>query len=265
MPIAKAAAIDNEIFYSAQKSYVSNIEQLAVSVENPNITLSVANDENYAYVMATHAKLPNNHYIIYQRNSANFPTEVHCEAAKDDTLANWLCQNGLEGTAISGSMSQNFNTYVLKGTGNGDTNAISSILANIGCNASETNQNKSCEVIVNNPNSVTKITCKNKDDSSTCTYTTYRSDSSQDICYGQRAQLVNGECVATMKGSYEKEYDENGNMTEHLCNNYTTGSGCYALGEEVYDAGGPPQTAIAISGMNTDNVLPINKVKVMTT
>lgn len=135
-------------------------------------------------------------------------------------------------------MSQNFNTYVLKGTGNGDTNAISSILANIGCNASETNQNKSCEVIVNNPNSVTKITCKNKDDSSTCTYTPYRSDSSQDICYGQRAQLVNSECVATMKGSYEKEYDENGNMTEHLCNNYTTGSGCYALGEEVYDAGG---------------------------
>ena len=38
--------------------------------------------------------------MIYQSHSPNFAGETHCEAKQDDTLANWLCEKGLEGTFV---------------------------------------------------------------------------------------------------------------------------------------------------------------------
>ena len=202
----------------------------------PNLQL--VHDDHSSFVMVSRPDLPNNRYVLYQKYSENFPSEAHCEAATDDNDANWLCRDGLNGNLISGSVTPNFNTYVISGIGNGTMPGLSEVLTNIRCSDSENSGSKSCEVIINDFTSVTKVYCSNKNNPASCSYVTYDEDGSQSTCYGKAANYIDGECVANKKGSYMKSYDEEGNLTEYLCNNYTTGSGCYALGQEQYDVNG---------------------------
>lgn len=241
MPAARAVANGNEIFYLTHHDYTTNINDLDVSVVSglpPENSYNLVNDENYAYVSVSHISLPYNHHLVFQKNSPNFPGETHCEAAADNEKANWLCKSGLNGVLLGGGISTGYNSYIIDGAGNGTASALSERLANISCADNESSGKKSCDVTVNNSKSVTKTTCTDKTKISTCTYTTYNDDGSQNICYGSRASLVDGECVADKKGTYGRDYDENGNYTDHLCNNYVSGSGCQALGDEMYDEDG---------------------------
>lgn len=241
MSIARATADANEIHYVTHNTYTTDLKDLHITLpEDSSVTseLTIETDDHSSYVLVSRSDLPKNKYIVYQKYSENFPLEAHCEAEIGDTNANWLCKTGLQGKLIEGSITPNYNTYVISGVGNGSIRTISEILENIKCEDKENTGNKFCEVIVNDFSSVTKVYCKDKNNPSTCSYTTYKANGSQSICYGKAANYVDGECVANKKGSYQKSYDANGNLTEYLCNNYTNGSGCYALGEEQYDPNG---------------------------
>ncbi len=240
MTIAKKTANANEVYYVAHHTYTTDPETLDITIPNnvESLNLELVNDDTFSFVAISRPDLSKNKYILYQKFSSNFPGEAHCEAAADDADANWLCRQGLNGNLIDGSITPNYNTYVISGTGNGKMQGLAEVLTHIQCNDNENSGSKSCEVIVNNYGSVTKVSCTNKNNVSSCSYSTYEKDGSQSTCYGKAANYVDGECIANKKGSYMKAYDENGNLTEYLCNNYTTGSGCYALGQEQYDANG---------------------------
>lgn len=121
LPTTKAVRDGNEAYYLTHSGYASATNQLDVTAtDNDDMTLELGNSLDYAYVLATRPSLNNkNNLIMYQKHSINFPGEIHCEADKDDTRANWLCQEGLKGTITSGSITPDFITYVLDGEGNG--------------------------------------------------------------------------------------------------------------------------------------------------
>lgn len=243
---AKPIADANERHYTIHNAYVTDPEHLDINISESSSgsNIQLKSDNQYSYVSVSRPDLPGNKYVIFQRYSNNFPSEAHCEAAVNDAKANWLCEKGLQGTLINGSITPNYNTYVISGTGNGQAApALSEFLANIKCTDSENSGSKSCEVIINDSGNVTKVSCKNKNNPSSCSYVTYDDDGSQSTCYGSAANYIEGECIANKKGSYRKVYDEDGNLTEYLCNNYTSGSGCYALGQEQYDSNGTHMAA----------------------
>lgn len=240
MLLAKTTANANEMYYGTHHAYTTNPKILDITIPNnvESLNLELVNDDDVSFVSVSRTDLPKNKYILYQKFSSNFPAEAHCEAEAGDADANWLCKQGLNGKLIDGSITPNYNTYVISGTGNGRMQGLAEVLTHIQCNDNENSGSKSCEVIVNSYSSVTKVSCTNKNNVSSCSYSTYKKDGSQSTCYGKAADYVEGECIANKKGSYMKAYDENGNLTEYLCNNYTSGSGCYALGQEQYDANG---------------------------
>ena len=122
IPITKAVRDGNESYYLTHSGYASAANQLDVTATNNNdMTLELSNDPDYSYVLATRSDLnEKNNLIMYQKHSAQFSGETHCEALKDDESANWLCATGMHATQTLGEgISEGYVTYVLEGTGNG--------------------------------------------------------------------------------------------------------------------------------------------------
>ncbi|MBQ4493132.1 MAG: prepilin-type N-terminal cleavage/methylation domain-containing protein [Elusimicrobiaceae bacterium] len=240
IPITKSIANANELNYLSSNSYARTMRDLDVTIsdniEELNITLG--NAEDASYVLTRRADLPGNSYIIYQKNSPNFPDEIHCEADPNDSRAVWLCSKGLGGTLISGSVTPNFNSYVLVGSGKGTMPTVRINLSNIKCEENETTAQRSCQITHSDEHSITKKTCNNKKNEATCTYTTYTDDGAQRICYGNKAVSLEGQCIPEGNGKYGTDYDAEGNYTQLFCHNYTSGSGCYAYESESYDSDG---------------------------
>lgn len=241
IPIAKAVANANEAYYMGANQYATNKNSLDLSVSQDakGVNIILGNNEHSHYVLANRPDLPSNNYIIYQQNSETFASEIHCEADKNNDLANWLCENQLSGTLIEGSLTPNFNTYVLYGSGTGTISSQVHVdLSTITCEQNSNSGNKSCEITYQDDHSITKKTCNNKKNESTCTYTTYTDDGGQNVCYGNKAISLEGQCIPEGNGKYGTDYDEDGNYTQLFCHNYTSGSGCYAYGSESYDSDG---------------------------
>ena len=100
IPPAKIVANGNEVYYLTHNAYATDVRNLDVSVIKeipPQNSYTLVNDPDYAYVTVSSVNLPHNRHIIFQNHSKNFPREVHCEAAVDNELANWLCGSGLGG------------------------------------------------------------------------------------------------------------------------------------------------------------------------
>ena len=117
MPIAKAANEDNEIYFLDNGHYATEVGQLRFVAENnlpEGVELEVFQDSDYAYVLASRADLAHNTYIMYQKNSLNFPDNIHCEAQKDDVEANLLCES-VGGVLAEGGLSPDYVTYILRG------------------------------------------------------------------------------------------------------------------------------------------------------
>ena len=211
MPIVKAMNDSNEAYYLEHSSYASNPQDLPVQGQEnyPEGTeLEFSPDTDYAYVLGTNTSL-NNNYLMYQKQSINFPGEIHCEALKTDDLANWLCSDGLHGTKIAGSVTDGYNTYILQGTGNGTSYSIAEEMKEVGCQPEENSGNSSCTVERSEEN-VIKTVCTNKDNPSTCTYYIYGRDGFQWGCPASKAKLVDGTCMPTGQGVYAERYDEDG-------------------------------------------------------
>ncbi len=117
IPPTKTIADAQEFYYMNNGSYATDTEDLEVTVKNnEDITLALSEKYKYKYVMGSHNKAGKNHYIVYQKHSPKFADNIHCEAAKDDAKANWLCEKGLGGTLLTGSISgKNYLTYLLAG------------------------------------------------------------------------------------------------------------------------------------------------------
>ncbi len=122
IPPTKTIADAQEFYYMNNGSYATDVEALEVTLKNnEDLTIQLSEKDKYKYVMGSHNKADKNHYIVYQKHSPKFADNIHCEAAKDDAKANWLCEKGLGGTLLMGSISgKNYLTYLLAGDGIGN-------------------------------------------------------------------------------------------------------------------------------------------------
>ena len=234
---ARNLAHAQEAFYLEGGRYAEDLNHLYISFHGENlqnINTDMGNQEQYSYVKTSKADL-NNSCIYYLKNSQNFPGEVHCEALKDNERAARLCTS-LGGQRIPGSLTDNYITYVLSGTGNGVSHSIVSTMDSIQCSESETSGNQSCEV-VKYENSSVKTFCTNKNDPSTCKYYIYDQNAYTWECNAANSNLVGGSCIPTGTGTYLKRWDEDGNRIEMQCDNYdTTIHACSQLAERTYNA-----------------------------
>ena len=117
MPPTKSLAEAQEVFYLNNGEYAEDKEELDLSVPNTaQTTVTVSDKRNYKFVKGHHTGVPGANYIVYQKNSKRFASNVHCEAAKTDDTAQWLCEKGLNGTLLTGSISgADYVTYLLSG------------------------------------------------------------------------------------------------------------------------------------------------------
>ncbi len=220
MPTAKTIANSQEAFYMANGSYAEDLSNLETQVTKdasgstaqlPDGTkLEISQRESHKYVKMSKDNLDNN-YIVYQAQSPNYAKEIHCEALKDSTRAERLCET-LGGEKINGYLTPGYDTYVLEGTGLGMSADVADKIdqaGNGGWQACDTYPcTKTCS-------SVSGYTCSG----------TYREDGS----YTERSCQDNI-CV-------EKEYGEDGKMdSKRTC--LLKGNVCEAQTETIYDEDG---------------------------
>ena len=117
IPPTKALADAQEVFYLNNGNYAFDKEEIDLSVPtNSQTTITLSDKNNYKYVMGQHSEVPGAKYLIYQKHSKRFADNIHCEADKNDEQAKWLCEKGLNGTLLTGSISgSNYLTYLLSG------------------------------------------------------------------------------------------------------------------------------------------------------
>ena len=105
MPIAKALAEGNEIYYMEHGNYSEEPTELLVQgkAEYPDGTeVLIYDEDDLSYVRTTNDSVPNARYLVYQKHSENFADTTMCEAGDD--RAKELCQ-ALGGEEISGGNS----------------------------------------------------------------------------------------------------------------------------------------------------------------
>ncbi len=129
MPIAKALAEGNEVYYMEHGNYSEDPTVLMVQgkAEYPDGTNILMYDEGgLSYVRTMNANVPSARYLVYQKHSGNFADTTMCEAAND--RANALCQ-AIGGEEIFGGNSSGedgWTAYLLTGSyGRTDTFAVS--------------------------------------------------------------------------------------------------------------------------------------------
>ena len=119
MSIARGINQGNEDFYLNNGHYATDMSSLVITGSNeyPDGTnVQLNSDEKYSYVLVKRDGL-NNNYVMYQSHSSQYPSNIHCEAKKDDSMAAWLCGEALEGLKIAhGSLTKGYDTYILKGS-----------------------------------------------------------------------------------------------------------------------------------------------------
>lgn len=221
LPTTKAVRDGNEAYYLAHGRYATATNQLDVTAtNNEDMTLELSRDPDYSYVLATHPDLSEkNNLIMYQKQSAQFPGEIHCEAKAEDTQAQWLCERGMHATRSLGEViTEGYNTYVLEGTGNGLTPAQMAAAQNVPtCDTAYTAGATSCHI----------------------TEATGNTPKTKQVCYSIKGD--DDYCVTT-------EFNEDGKKTRRLS---CTSSKCY---ESRYDADGHEtgSGSCNISQMSTD-------------
>lgn len=234
---AKKLAEAQEMFFVENGHYANDVSNLHISFSEESLqdlNADTGEQEQYSYVKTSKEGL-NNNCIYYLKNSQNFPGEVHCEALKDNDRAIHLCTS-LGGQRIPGSLTDNYITYVIDGSGNGVSSSIIANMNSIQCEENEIGGNKSCE-ITKYEKSTLKTVCTQKNDPTTCKYYIYDENAYTWECDAGKSKLVEGSCIPTGTGTYLKRWDEDGNRIEMQCDNYdTTQNACSQLAERTYNA-----------------------------
>ena len=126
MPITKALAEGNEIYYMEHGNYSEEPTELPVQgkAEYPDGTeVLIYSEDDLSYVRTTNDSVPNARYLVYQKHSGNFAGTTMCEAGDDRAKA--LCQ-ALGGEEVPGGNSSgesNWTAYLLSG-GYGSTDTF---------------------------------------------------------------------------------------------------------------------------------------------
>ncbi len=223
MPTAKTIANSQEAFYLANGNYAEDLSNLETQVTKdasgstaqlPDGTkLEISQRESHKYVKMSKDNLDNN-YIVYQAQSPNYAKEIHCEALKDSTRAERLCET-LGGEKINGYLTPGYDTYVLEGTGLGMSADVADKIDQAGNGGWQACDTYPCTKTCNRP-IASGYTCEG----------TYQEDGSykERFCQGKV-------CV-------EKDYDEDGKMKEkRVCELQENGS-CRFKVKAIYDEDG---------------------------
>ena len=233
MPTTKAVHDGNEAYFMAHGGYASAVNQLDVTAtNNEDMTFEISRDPDYSYVLATRPNLENN-LIMYQKHSAQFPGEIHCEALADDTKANWLCEKGMHAIKTLGEgITSGYIEYVIEGEGTGLTPAEMDAMNGPNCDKA-LSMGYTCSITQNEDGSTTKQVCHAR---GVCSIYNYNEDGS----YKRTTCQLNNSNVCVSK--VEFFYDENGNLlARRQCNNADANGKCTAYGrgnEYVYDENG---------------------------
>jgi len=215
MPITQAIRNSQEIYYMTNGRYANAVSKLEVTTTNNNeATVTVSDEYDYAYTMTTRPDIQNN-LIMYQKHSVNYPGQIHCEAFATNSLANWLCHEGMKGTPIDGSITNGYNTYILEGNENDGM-----LLTALEKTAQQICSDSEMCIIDNTKNTITSC----------------------DPAYGT---MDHGQCIPTSGsysgGPYQIVYDENGGMvSSNVCySDYgINGLGCSRELTKIHNADG---------------------------
>ena len=282
MPMAKAIADAQEVYFQGRQLYALDVEELDVTpVTAENTSVSLSQTDGYDYVMAQNSQVPGAHYIIYQKYSENYPSEIHCEAADDNEDAQWLCgvlsNNNSIGTTITGG----YTTYVINGTGAGFPPAYIALMERVDCSGAEAlgftctsdaeaGTKKICTMVgstnicrtktYNEDGSYTSVTCRaNNEGVCTSSWKAALYDANG-IQAGQRecsTVAADGSC-SVYRTSFDYTYDTNGNiLTKRYCKSSTIAADAscseYSYGDYyTYDANGNVRTQRYCSKIEAD-------------
>ena len=278
MPIANAMADSNEAYYLEHGNYATDPQDLPVQgqLEYPTgTTLEFGQNMDYAYVLASNPSARNN-YIVYQKQSGNYPGEIHCEAVTGDELAESICASFGNGTGIGTTLTEGYTTYIIEGIGAG----VAPGADDSSCDAA-TALGYTCNMSTNEQGQQVKQICKNN----FCRTKTYNEDgsymsitcqtNSEGVCTAYRVSVMydangkklaerdcssvdgNGNCTAYKStGNYDYTYDANGNMLiERRCSGFDAGGNCTAYDyarNYTYDANGNMLTNRYCSNMDSN-------------
>ena len=213
MPVAKAVADAQEVYYLGKNMYALGTDELDVTpttAENTSVTLS--EKDGYDYVLTQRTDIPQLHYVIYQKHSEQFPDEIHCEALKDDTSAEKICRSLGATKEIGETLTSNFITYVLSGTGN---------KADTGTEEEEPGVELDAETLAK-----LQAQAENCPDGYECFVNEKKGTVTR--CRAEYGQIVNGECVAKRSTSawpYKEEYNADGQKEKQLY--------CYSFADDT--------------------------------
>ncbi len=206
MPTTQAVRDGNEMYFMTNGRYADALAKLDVTTTNTeDMTITLSDDSDYAYTLATRPNIKNN-LIMYQKHSANFPGEIHCEALSGNKQAKWLCEKGLHAVKNIGEVvSDGYDTYVIEGTGQGLNRAqVEAALTATTCDKAYASGASTCNITDNTTtNGKTKQVCYSINGTNDYCITTEFSESNQQT---KRTVCASGEC-------YEYEYNEDGNKT----------------------------------------------------
>ena len=249
MPMAKAIADAQEVYYQGRQLYALDVDELDVTPVNAeNTSVSLSQTDGYDYVMAQNSRVPGANYIIYQKYSENYPSEIHCEAADDNEDAQWLCGVLSNNNSIGKTVTDGYTTYIMKGTGSGLPVGAGNDDGGVSCSAAEA-MGLSCNITTNEAGEQVKQICTN----GICRTRTYNEDGS----YTSVTCNVdnNGVCTANL---YTDTYDANGNRTSQrycqtiandgTCSKYSTGNAY----DYTYDANGKKTSERTCSTVESD-------------
>ena len=233
MPIVKSMNDSNEAYYLEHMQYASNPQDLPVQgqLEYPTGTqLEFGQNMDYAYVLASNPDARNN-YIMYQKHSANYPGEIHCEALVGDDDAQAVCLS--YGTNnIGTTLTNGYTTYVISGTGFG----LAPGSNDPNCNKADAMPGYTCLMDTNAQGKTVKKVCTEVNGSNICRFKTYNEDGS----YTSVTCKTDGEGNCTTTGSRsatEVTYDADGNkVMERICpREYNINTGTCGVSGAVYE------------------------------
>jgi len=267
MPIGKAMADSNEAYYLENGEYAYNAEELPVQgqMDYPDGTeLKFGTTTEYAYVLVKNEdKVPNN-YIMYQKHSANYPAEIHCEALEGDSLAEYVCESFGATQNIGETLTEGYTTYVLSGDGLGFPPGYNALLAKADCTGAEAAGFTCTQTVDEENNTASKKVCIQQGTSYICRTKIYNEDGSYRsiTCF---ANTNNNTC----KGSstvWVTNYDENGNMlSKRYCNSVNADGSCSFYNSDMgsanftYDENGNMTSQLECSQVGSDGKCTVYK------
>jgi len=258
--LTKSLATAQESYYLNNGHYATSQEELDVNyAQDEGVTFSFGDNENFSFVLAGRANVPNAYYVMFLNNSAQFASNIHCEAKTDDEEAMWLCQEGFAGEPLEHAslLGDGYTAFLISGdSGAGyvptDYHGDPGIILAHGDTCS-TGQNGNCDGVTASDNS----TCSSSGRTGGCNDSTFTGNSTCETTQGSGTGCTgssfsnNSTCDSHSEASCSNsDFDASAchaSGGKHACGNgstFTNNSTCYAYvsgGSRQYNSCGNSQ------------------------